>query len=35
VSVTAGTTVNVISVQPCKVCGRVFVSETPLALTVA
>lgn len=35
VSVTAGTTTNAISAQPCKVCGRVFVSETPLALAVA
>ena len=35
VSVTSGTTTNAISAQPCKVCGRVFVSETPLALTVA
>lgn len=35
VSVSAGTTTNAISAQPCKVCGRVFVSETPLALAVA
>ena len=35
VSVTAGSTVNAISVNACQHCGRTFVSETPLTLTVA
>lgn len=35
VTVTAGTTVNSIAVNGCQQCGRTFVSETPLTLTVA
>lgn len=31
----AGSTVNAISVNACQRCGRTFVSETPLTLTVA
>lgn len=34
VTVTAGATVNAIALQPCKTCGRTFVSETPLTLTI-
>lgn len=35
VTVTAGTTVNAISAPACQSCGRTFVSETPLTLTIA
>ena len=31
----AGNTINTISVNACQRCGRTFVSETPLTLTVA
>lgn len=35
VAVAAGSTVNAISAAPCRTCGRTFVSETPLTLTVS
>lgn len=35
VTVAAGNTVNAVSVTGCQSCGRTFVSETPLTLTVA
>lgn len=31
----AGATTNAISVPGCQPCGRTFVSETPLTLTIA
>lgn len=34
VSIASGTTVNSIVVNACKSCGRNFVSETPLTITV-
>lgn len=34
VAVSAGTTVNAIVASPCRNCGRTFVSETALTLTV-
>lgn len=35
VTLAAGDTVNAVSVTGCRTCGRTFVSETPLTLTVA
>ena len=35
VTVTAGNTSNIVAVSGCQQCGRTFVSETPLTLTVA
>ena len=35
VTVTAGNTSNIVAVSGCQQCGRKFVSETPLTLTVA
>lgn len=35
VSISSGSTVNAVVVAPCRNCGRTFVSETPLQLSVA
>lgn len=35
VNVDAGSTVNSVAVAACQTCSRAFVSETPLAVTVA
>ena len=35
VTIAAGATTNAISVPGCQPCGRTFVSETPLTLTIA
>ena len=35
VTVTAGATINAVHTKGCATCGRDFVSETPLTLTIA
>ena len=35
VTIEAGAATNAVAAAPCQVCSRAFVSETPLAITVA